>query len=89
VVAYFQEVQEMPGEKPVKTGSRLVLSVGALFVVGYLAARSTADTDRGDVPAEAAGWYGAMSLYRSLAMWAGKRAIQAELQYWKTVGAGR
>lgn len=40
----------------------------------------------GDVPPEAAGWYGAMSMYRALALWAGKRAMSAELNYWKAVG---
>ena len=61
-----------------------LVAVGALVVVAYVA---SARRDEGppDVPPDAVGWYGAMSLYRSLAMWAGKRAMSAELNYWKAV----
>ncbi|MFV6033168.1 hypothetical protein [Streptomyces sp. NPDC056264] len=53
----------------------------ALGVAGLVATRS--DDSSHDIPPEAARWYGAMSLYRSLAVWAGKRAMCAEIQYWK------
>lgn len=36
---------------------------------------------------DAVGWYGAMSLYRSLAGWFGKKALAAEREYWRSVQA--
>lgn len=54
----------------------------ALGVAGLCAFRRSDDSSH-DIPPEAARWYGAMSLYRSIAMWAGKRAMCAEIQYWK------
>lgn len=58
-------------------------AVAALVVVAYIATAGREEVP--DVPAEAAGWYGAMALYRALATWAGKRAMSAELHYWKAV----
>lgn len=71
----------MTGEENRRAGAA-VLAVVALVVVAVAAAAAQPEDPR-DVPAEAAGWYGAMSLYRSLAVWAGKRAMSAEINYWK------
>lgn len=62
-----------------------LVAVGALVVVGYVAITGHRKQDP-DVPPVAAGWYGAMELYRSLAVWAGKRAMLAEMHYWRAVG---
>ncbi len=59
---------------------------GALVVVGYVALASCKKGQDPSVPPVAAGWHGAMELYRSLALWAGKRAMLAELHYWRAVG---
>lgn len=61
-----------------------VVGVVALLVVAYTVLRPEPD-DNPSVPPEAAGWYGAMSLYRKVALWAGRRAMDAELHYWKAV----
>jgi hypothetical protein len=37
------------------------------------------------VPAQAAGWHGAMEMYHKVALWAGRRAMEAELKYWEAV----
>jgi len=66
-----------------RTGATVV-AVAALAAVVYVATRTPEDST--DVPPRAAGWHGAMELYRTLAMWAGKRAMLAELNYWKAVG---
>lgn len=60
-----------------------VVAVAALAVVAVVAL--TPRDGKTDMPPEAVGWYGAMELYRSLALWAGKRAMSAELNYWKAV----
>ncbi|MGW2795187.1 hypothetical protein ACWC9H_35420 [Streptomyces sp. NPDC001251] len=64
-----------------RRGGVAVIAVAALVVVAAAATTRTEETT--DVPPEAARWYGAMSLYRALAVWAGKRAMSAELNYWK------
>lgn len=68
--------------RPVRT---TVLAVAALLTVAYVATRRE-DGEAVNVPPGAVGWHGAMSLYRNVAMWAGKRALQAEMHYWKAVG---
>lgn len=67
-----------------KRAAGLALGVGAVAVVAYLSL-SGRRVEADDVPAEAVGWYGAMSLYRNVALWAGKRAMSAEMNYWKAV----
>ena len=62
----------------------LVVGAVALVAVAAVAASGRREAG-GDIPPEAAGWYGAMSLYRAVAMWAGKRAMLAEVHYWKAV----
>ena len=62
-----------------------LLAVAALAAVAYVVTRGD-EEGAVNVPPSAAGWHGAMSLYRNVAMWAGKRALQAEMQYWKAVG---
>jgi hypothetical protein len=74
----------MAGNEPRKRYGVTLLAVAALVTVAYTATRREPETQ--DVPPEAAGWYGAMELYRNLALWAGKRALQAEMRYWKAVG---
>lgn len=61
-----------------------VTAVGALVVMAYFAMRKAPEA--GAPAPRAAGWHGAMELYRSVAMWAGKRSMQAELKYWEAVG---
>lgn len=68
--------------KAKRTGA-VVVAVGALAVVAAVSVAGRREGD--DVPPEAAGWYGAMELYRSVALWAGKRAMSAEMNYWKAV----
>lgn len=65
-----------------RTGA-LVVAAGALVVVAYVGLSGRRESE--DIPPEAVGWYGAMELYRSLALWAGKRAMSAEVNYWKAV----
>lgn len=67
-----------------KRAGALVVTVGALVVAVVVTSRS-GRTEPEHVPPEAVGWYGAMELYRTLALWAGKRAMSAELNYWKAV----
>lgn len=75
----------MTGHEPKKsrTGAT-VMAVAALLTVAYVATRK--DPEGTNVPPAAAGWHGAMELYRNVALWAGKRAMVAELNYWKAVG---
>jgi len=75
----------MTGNEPRKPRGTTLLAVAALVAVGYAVTRP-ADEGAVNVPPRAAGWHGAMELYRNLALWAGKRAMQAELNYWKAVG---
>jgi opacity protein-like surface antigen len=66
---------------PIRGRKTTALAVVALVVVAAAAAgRRKADPE---IPPEVAGWYGAMELYRALALWAGKRAMAAEVNYWK------
>jgi hypothetical protein len=66
-----------------KRGGAVAVGAAALVVVAYVALSGRRDAE--DLPPEAVGWYGAMELYRSVAMWAGKRAMSAEMNYWKAV----
>lgn len=75
----------MAGNEPRKSRRGVALAVAALVVVAYAATRREPETGANPAPA-AAGWHGAMELYRNVAMWAGKRAMQAELKYWEAVG---
>lgn len=75
----------MAGKEPRKPYGPTVLAVAALATVAYLVTRREPETAV-DIPPQAAGWHGAMELYRTLAMWAGKRALQAEQNYWEAVG---
>ena len=64
---------------------RNVIIAAACLLVVAGSVRSATREAAGDVPPEAAGWYGAMSLYRAIALWSGKRAMSAEVKYWKAV----
>jgi hypothetical protein len=76
----------MAGTEGAKAPHRgLVLGAAAVLVLAYVATRGDEESAV-TVPAGAAGWHGAMSLYRNLALWAGKRAMEAEMHYWKAVG---
>lgn len=65
-----------------RRGPAVALSVAALVVVACVAAAGHREEPE-DVPPEAAAWHGAMSLYRTIAVWAGHRALSAEMNYWK------
>lgn len=74
----------MSAQDPKKARSGVALvAVAGLVAVAYIATREAPEGT--DVPAQAAGWHGAMELYRNLALWAGKRAMVAEMNYWKAV----
>jgi hypothetical protein len=75
----------MTGNEPQKPRRATLFAVAALVAVVYAATRRD-DESAAAVPAQAVGWHGAMSLYRNVAMWAGKRAMEAEVHYWKAVG---
>lgn len=62
-------------------------AVGALVAVALVTVAARRDC-KGEPPAEAVGWYGAMELYRTLALWAGKRALSAEFNYWESINRG-
>lgn len=64
----------------------VIITAAALFVVAGIVRAANKEAAAGDVPPQAAGWYGAMSLYRAVAVWAGERALTAENRYWKAVG---
>lgn len=68
------------------TGARMAVILGALAVT-VAAARGGGRAAGGDelVAGEASAYYAAWSLYRSLAVWAGKRAMVAEIKYWEAV----
>lgn len=75
----------MTGHEPKKPPrGATVVAVAALVAVAYVATRK--DPEGTNVPPAAVGWHGAMELYRNLALWAGKHAMHAELNYWKAVG---
>ncbi|MFJ3812587.1 hypothetical protein ACIPWE_40290 [Streptomyces sp. NPDC090073] len=75
----------MTGNEPKKPRRAAVLGVAAVVALAYVATRRD-DESVVNVPPGAAGWHGAMSLYRNLAVWAGRRALEAEMHYWKAVG---
>lgn len=75
----------MAGNEPRKPQGVTLLAVATLAAVVYVATRREPDTAV-NVPPAAAGWHGAMEVYRNLAVWAGKRALQAEMKYWEAVG---
>ena len=75
----------MTRNEPNRPRANTLLAVAALVAVAYVATRREPDGPA-NVPPMAAGWHGAMELYRNVALWAGKRAMQAELNYWKAVG---
>lgn len=76
----------MPGNEPKKSRTGVTtVAVVALVVAAYAATRKEPESVAG-VPPQAVGWHGAMELYRNVALWAGKRAMVAELNYWKAVG---
>ncbi|MYS19168.1 MULTISPECIES: hypothetical protein [unclassified Streptomyces] len=56
------------------------------LVLATAAARSSAPAGT-DVPAAAVAYHGAMEFYQRLARWAGRRALDAELSYWKEISA--
>lgn len=76
----------MTGPEPRRRTGALVVAVAALAVVAYTATSGRRETEAGDIPAQAVGWYGAWEMYRTVALWAGRRAMEAELNYWKAVG---
>lgn len=75
----------MAKNEPKKPVGAMVLAVAALAVVAYTVTRKEPD-EPVNVPPNAAGWHGAMEVYRNVALWAGKRALQAEMKYWEAVG---
>ena len=64
---------------------RNVIMAAACLLIVTGTVRAAGRQAAGDVSTEAAGWYGATSLYRAVAMWAGKRALLAEAKYWEAV----
>lgn len=74
----------MTGNEPRKTRSWHVLAVAALVAAAYAATRPVPEGGAGVRP-QAAGWHGAMEIYHKVALWAGRRAMQAELNYWEAV----
>jgi hypothetical protein len=75
----------MTGKDPRKPRGTTLVAVGAVVAVAYAVTRPERDAGA-NVPPGAAGWHGAMELYRTLALWAGKRALAAEMHYWEAVG---
>ena len=75
----------MAGNQRRKPVGPMLLAVAALAVVAYTTPRREPD-DAVNVPPNAVGWHGAMEVYRNVALWAGKRALQAEMKYWEAVG---
>jgi hypothetical protein len=75
----------MTGHERKKTPTGItVLAVAAFVTVAYVTTRKDPES-AANVPPGAVGWHGAMELYRNVALWAGKRAMVAELNYWKAV----
>jgi hypothetical protein len=62
-----------------------LLALAALAALAYVTTRQD-DESAVSIPPGAVAWHGAMSLYRNVALWAGKRAMSAEMNYWKAVG---
>lgn len=60
--------------------------VTAALVSAYGARRAAGPGTQ--VPPAAVGYHGAMELYRNLALYFGKRALQAEARYWEAVKHG-
>lgn len=75
----------MAGNEPRKSYGPAVAAMAVLAAVVYVTTRPESESAV-NVPPQAAGWHGAMELYRRLATWAGKRAMQAEMKYWEAVG---
>jgi hypothetical protein len=75
----------MAGKEPRKPVGLVLLGVAALGAAVYASTR-TEDEDAVNVPSAVAGWHGAMEFYRRIALWAGRRAMQAEVKYWEAVG---
>jgi len=63
----------------------VIMTAAVALTLAVASARAAERRDAGQVPADAAGWYGAASLYRAVALWAGKRALLAESKYWEAV----
>lgn len=74
----------MAGNEPRKPRGWTVLAAVALAATVYAATRPEPESAVA-VPAQAAGWHGAMELYHKVALWAGRRAMQAEMNYWEAV----
>lgn len=72
-------------KKSPPTGITVVAVAALVVAVSYVTTRKEPESATG-VPPQAVGWHGAMELYRNVALWAGKRAMVAELNYWKAVG---
>lgn len=75
----------MAGKETRKPVGLVLFGAVALCAAVYAGTR-TDDDSAVNVPAPAAGWYGAMEFYRRVALWAGRRAMAAENEYWKAVG---
>jgi hypothetical protein len=75
----------MAGNQPRKPVSAVAVAAVVLAAVAYASTRRPPEAPV-SVPALAAGWHGAMEMYQALAVWAGKRALQAEAKYWEAVG---
>lgn len=78
----------MTGPEPKRHTGALVVAGVALAVVAYSALSGRREQEASAPRSEVVGWYGAMELYRNVALWAGKRAMAAELNYWKAVRNG-
>lgn len=63
-----------------------VVCVGACVATAYGARRTAGPAAQ--VPPAAVGYHGAWELYRNLAVFFGKRALQAEARYWEVVRHG-
>jgi hypothetical protein len=75
----------MTGKEPYRPRRATLLAVAAVVALGYVVTRGD-DESAVNIPPGAVGWHGAMALYRNVALWAGKRAMEAEMHYWKAVG---
>ncbi len=71
----------MAGNEPRKSRGFLLLGVLALGAAAWAGTRPVQES-----PQAAANWHGAMEFYRRIAVWAGRRAMQAEAKYWEAVG---
>lgn len=75
----------MAGNEPRRPRGLLLLGVLALGAAVYASTRIETEGATNPPPG-AIGWHGAMEMYRKVALWAGRRAMEAEMKYWEAVG---